>query len=243
MTVLAGRRVVGVGRIRVSSYVAMLYLGCVAGVYSGAAAAEGVDPSRFVLATVGLLVPALAGARLWFVLMHLARYRAKPRRIWRRAEGGSALYGGLVLAVAVSVPVLVGAGLDFWAFWDAAAITMLVGLVFTRVGCLMHGCCAGRETTGRLGVRLPNDRGEWRRRYPAPLLEAGWALLVLAAALAIRPDASFHGAAFAVVVGAYAAGRLVLEPTRETRDMRGNAAVSAALVIAAGIVLVAGWAG
>src|SRR5947208_742105 len=176
----------------------MLYLGCVVGVYAGAAVAnaEGLDASRFALVTVILLAAALVGARLLFLVEHAERFRAEPRLIWRTSGGGASLYGGLIAGVAVSVPVLALAGLPFWSFWDAASVTMLVGLIFTRFGCALNGCCAGRW----LG-------------YPTQLLEAGWAAVVLGCALAVRGALTHDGALFAGVVAAYAAGRLVLEPT------------------------------
>jgi prolipoprotein diacylglyceryltransferase len=213
----------------------MLYLGMVAGTYAGAAvaSAEGLDATRFVLATVVLLVPALAGARLWFVLQHLELFRREPRRVWRRSEGGSSLYGGLVLGVAASVPVLALFDLPFWAFWDAASVTMLVGLILTRLGCLMDGCCGGRATAGPLGMRLQNHRGVRERRYPTQLLEAGWATVVLVVALAVHGSIEQDGALFACVVAAYAVGRLVLEPLREAGPGRMNLALSAALLVAA----------
>jgi len=245
---LGRRALCRVGGVEVSSYVAMLYLGCVAGVFVGAAAgaASGLDPSRFALATILLLIPAFAGARLWFVLEHLESYRRAPARIWRRREGGSALYGGLAVSFVVSVPVLAIADLPFWAFWDAASFTMLTGLIFTRFGCLANGCCTGRPTGGPLGVWLPDVEGDWRRRYPTPLLEAAWAALVLVWALVARPGLPFAGALFAGVVALYGVGRLVLEPTRESaarpRALRANLAFSAALVVAGCAVLAVGFA-
>jgi phosphatidylglycerol---prolipoprotein diacylglyceryl transferase len=244
---LGRRHLFSVGGRGVPSYTVMLYVGCVAGVLAGSAVAgaEKLNAHRFGLAAIVLLVLALAGARLWYVVQHLQRYRAEPRRIWSRSEGGSALYGGLVLSVGVSVPVLSLADLPFWAFWDAASITMLVGLILTRIGCLMNGCCAGRETSGVFGVWLPNHRGEWRRRFPTPLLEAGWASVVLAWALATRTDLPFAGATFASVIAAYAAGRLVLDSTREhasvARAWRSNFVISGALLLVAVAVLVSGW--
>lgn len=219
------------GRVRVSSYVAMLTLGCVAGTYAGLAVAvhDGLDGARFVVATAVLLVPALAGARLLYVATHLEHYRAEPRAIWRRADGGSALYGGLALAVAASAPVLWALGLPFAAFWDAAAVTMLVGLAITRLGCRMNGCCGGRP----YGVR--------GRRYPTQLLEAGWAVAVLALVLALRPADPAAGELFAAVIGGYAAGRMLLEPLRDSPDPRRSVAVngtaSALLLVAAAAVL------
>lgn len=242
-----GRRHLSIGRLRISSYAAMLYLGCVAGTTAGAAIArvDGLPPGRFALATVLLLVPALAGARLWYVIQHLGSYRAEPRRLWLRSEGGMALYGGLVLGVCASIPVLPLAGLPFWGFWDATSVTMLVGAVITRIGCLMNGCCAGRPTNGRLGLWLPDHRGQWRRRIPTPLLDAGWALLLLVAVLiaAGGPERRsvvapvFPGGRFLAAVGAYAAGRIVLQTTRQSfREERFAAAdlcLSGALTIGA----------
>lgn len=241
----AGRRYLfGWRGVRVPSYTAMLYLGCVAGVFAGAAvaAAGGLERSRVTLAMIGLLIPALAGARLWFVLEHWSVFRREPGRIWRRSEGGAALHGGLLLSVVVSVPVLALLETPFWRFWDAASYTMLIGLIFTRAGCLMHGCCAGRATSGRLGVWLPDHRGVWQRRIPTPLLEAGWAALVLAGA--VLAGAPFAGAVFLGVLAAYGAGRLLLEPTRASAGSggsRANIGVSALLILGGSILLIAGW--
>jgi phosphatidylglycerol---prolipoprotein diacylglyceryl transferase len=245
----AGRRFLMSWRgVDVPSYTAMLYLGCVMGVLVGAAVAgsAGLDPSVVALSTVVLLIPALAGSRLWFVLEHWSVYRQEPRRIWRRSEGGSALHGGLLLSLVVSVPLLALLRIPFWTYWDAASFTMLLGLVFTRIGCVMHGCCAGRATSGRLGVWLPDHCGVWQRRIPTQLLEAAWAAAVLAGAslaYAARPSA---GATFFGALAAYAAGRLLLEPTRETAGSggsRANMALSALLMAGASIALVVGWGG
>jgi phosphatidylglycerol---prolipoprotein diacylglyceryl transferase len=242
----AGRRYLFSWRgVDVPGYTAMLYLGCVAGVLAGAAVAGsvGLERSRVALATIVLLIPALAGARLWFVLEHWSVYRREPRRIWRRSEGGAALHGGLLLSVVVSVPLLALLAIPFWGFWDAASYTMLIGLIFTRVGCLMHGCCAGRTTSGRVGVWLPDHHGVWQRRIPTPLLEAGWAALVLAGAALAPAGRPFAGAVFLGVLAAYGAGRLLLEPTRASAGSggsRANITFSLLLIVGGSIVLIAG---
>ncbi len=235
MTIAGRRTLATVGGLRIPSYTAMLYLGVVAGAIAGAAAAgaSGIGESRFAYTAIGLLAPALAGARLWYVAQNRDAYRAEPRRIGRRGDGGAALYGGLVAGVAASIPLLPILGIPFGAFWDAAAVTMLVGLIVTRVGCLMNGCCAGRETAGPLGVMLPNHRGEWRRRFPTPVLEAAWGAILLMAALSGAPP--FPGGRFAGVVAGYAAGRLVLERTREGGSLRGANAVFSVVSLAASL--------
>ena len=94
--------------IRVWSYPVLLYVGLLGGFYVNYAIAPaiGMDRERAALATVILFAPALAGARLWFVIDHWTIYRREPRRIWRHAEGGLTLYGGLVLSLVLSPPIL-----------------------------------------------------------------------------------------------------------------------------------------
>lgn len=241
---LWGHRHLVVGTVRLPTYVVLLYLGCVVGTWAGAVAAraDGLAPGRFALAVAVLLVPALAGARLWYVLGHLDVYRHEPARAWRRGEGGSALYGGLVLAVALSPPLLAALDLPFWRFWDAATVTMAIGLLATRLGCAQNGCCAGRPTDGPLGVWMPDTAGRWARRYPAPLLEAAWVLVLLVGAAAVGSDLPFAGARFTAVVALYGAGRAVVGATRATtsRARRANLVTSVVLVVAAvgaGLVL------
>jgi phosphatidylglycerol:prolipoprotein diacylglycerol transferase len=190
----------------VSSYKVMLWLGCVAGIFAAApiAGERGLDENRFALAVVVLLIPALAGARGWYLLRHPGG---------RGGAAGSALFGGLVVAPLVSVPVLAAAGLGVLPFWDAASITMLVGMAFTRVGCLLNGCCGGREIPGRPG------------RYPTQLLEIGVAVVILGSVLALRtalPD----GTLFAVVVTAYVAARVPLQRLRVQAARRAVGASS-----------------
>jgi phosphatidylglycerol:prolipoprotein diacylglycerol transferase len=207
--------------IHVHSYPALLYVGLVSGVYagSGAAAGMGVDPDRAAAGFLILIVPALVGARLWFVATHWPLFRGEPRLIWRRSDGGAALTGGLVLALALSPAVLAALRLPFGAFWDAATFTMLVGMVFTRVGCLLNGCCSGRPSDGRLSLHLPDHEGRWARRHPVQLLELAATLALLAGALAISTDRPFAGAVFVLAVAGYASARAILNPLREPQDL------------------------
>jgi phosphatidylglycerol:prolipoprotein diacylglycerol transferase len=210
----------------------MLYLGSVLGIVAGAEFASrlGMNAQRFALAEVVLLVPAFVGARLWYVLQNLAFFRGRMERLFRPMDVGAAQDGGLVLSVLVSVPLLWAAQLPFGAFWDAAAVTMLVGSIVTRVGCLMNGCCAGRATETRIGVLLPNHRGEWKRRYPTPVFEAALSGLMLAGMLLGQRFHPQAGLMFGGCLVVYAIMRPVIALTRETdnfaRMMRISVGVS-----------------
>ena len=204
------------GRV-IWSYPAMLYLGLVAGIIAGnmAAHAAGVDPLRVYIATLLLVIVALAGARLQFVIINWQLYRGSGRRVWNSRDRGVSMYGGLPLALAASIPLLYALRLNFGAFWDVAIFTILVGMIFTRVGCVLNGCCAGRPTETWFSLYLPNLRGVWQNRFPTQFLEAICATVLLILALAIRQRVPFPGALFLLVAGGYAAARFLMEFMRE----------------------------
>jgi prolipoprotein diacylglyceryltransferase len=203
--------------VTVWSYPAMLYIGLVAGVVAGNATAHaaGIDALRAYVATLILIPLALVGARLLFVLTNWQVYRQNLRRVWDRSDGGGAMYGGLFLALIFSVPLLAALELPFDAFWDVTMFTILVGMIFTRVGCLLNGCCGGRPSRTWGSVYLPNDQGVWERRIPTQLLEAAWAGALLISAMTVWRWLPFEGALFLLVTAGYAAGRLLLESLRE----------------------------
>jgi phosphatidylglycerol---prolipoprotein diacylglyceryl transferase len=233
--------------ISIYSYPAMLYIGLTLGIVAGDYAANlaGMASARVVVAIILLTVPGLLGARLLFIATHWEIYRREPRRIWRRSEGGAVMLGGLVLAVAVSWPLLAAMDLPFGAFWDVATFVMLFWLIFGRLGCLLHGCCSGRPSSGPLTLYLPDHRGIWRRRVPTQLLEAGGAALLLLGATALWSQQPFSGALFLSAVAAYGLGRIALQPMREEHNrLRGlniQQILCAAIVILSLVSVLALW--
>jgi prolipoprotein diacylglyceryltransferase len=195
----------------------MLYLGLVAGVVAGnlAAHAAHIDAFRVYVATLILIVPTIAGTRVLFVAVHWPLYRSNLRRIFNTREGGLLMYGGLPVMLLLSVPLLAALRLELGAFWDVATFTILVGMIFTRLGCLLNGCCAGRPSASWLGIYLPNEKGEWKRRIPTQVLEAIWAAVILMVAVVIWGRMPFAGALFLFVSASYAGGRFVMEFARE----------------------------
>lgn len=210
------------GKVDVHSYPAFQYIGLTLGVLAGNVLARvtGLDEFRVFVATILLLFPALAGARLLYLAIHWKYYRENSRPIWNTREGGAAQYGGILVAVPLSIPLLAILDIPFGAFWDVAGVTIMVGMVFTRIGCFLNGCCAGRESDSWLSLYLPNIRGEWKNRVPTQLLESGWAAMLLVTGLIFRKSLPFAGALFIYIAAGYALGRLVMESMRDLRAAR-----------------------
>jgi phosphatidylglycerol:prolipoprotein diacylglycerol transferase len=225
----------------------MLYVGLVFGVVAGnvAAHAAGLNALRVYIATIVLIVPALVGARLLFVLSEWTFYRRNPHRIWNRGEGGFMMYGAVPVMLLCSVPLLHVLHINFGAFWDVSIFTILVGMIFTRVGCLLNGCCGGRVTRGWFGIHLPNAHGVWQRRIPTQALEALCAVVLLGVAIAMWQHTPFPGALFLLIMLSYASARLVLELVRERvsagRQFRIAYALSVIFVLGSISALAFNW--
>jgi phosphatidylglycerol:prolipoprotein diacylglycerol transferase len=218
----------------------------VAGVVAGnvAAHAAQIDALRVFVATLTLIPVCLVGARLLYVASNWKQYHHDRARIWDRSDGGLSMLGGLPLAIPISVPLLASIGIPFAVFWDVAAFTILTGMVLTRVGCLLNGCCSGRSCGSWFGLNLPDHRGVWMRRIPTQCLEAGWALILLGGAAAAWRFAPFPGAIFLAVMGAYALGRLVLESMRELAvpgEITAAHIISGLMILCSTAALVALW--
>ena len=225
----------------------MLYVGLTLGVVASniVAHAAGLNPLRVYIATMVLIVPALIGARLLFVASEWRYYRRNPRRIWNRSEGGFMMYGAVPVMLLCSLPLLRALHLNFGAFWDVSTFTILVGMIFTRVGCLLNGCCAGRQTVGWFGIRLPDTYGVWQRRVPTQALEAACAAILLGIAVVMWGRAPFPGALFLLIMLSYASARLVLELARERensgRQFRIAYALSVVFVLGSISALALNW--
>jgi phosphatidylglycerol:prolipoprotein diacylglycerol transferase len=225
--------------IPIHSYPAMLYVGLLAAVVTAnwAAHATGLNAFRVYVATILLMLPAIGGARLLHVAVHWCWYSRNKRRIWDRSEGGYGMYGGLPLVLVFSVPLLYLLRLPFAAFWDVGALSILAGMIFARIGCLLNGCCCGRPSNTWFSIYLPNARGVWQKRIPSPCLESIWAATLLALALLFLHRIPFHGALFLFVASGYAAGRILLESFREyatgSSKFNVNHAISVAIIVLA----------
>jgi phosphatidylglycerol:prolipoprotein diacylglycerol transferase len=194
----------------------MLFLGLLAGTYTTYAATYvlGLRRGTVPLAILVLLVPAVLGARLAFVV---GRWHVLPRDargIFRCGEGGAVSYGAL-LAVPLSAPLLTALHVPFTSFWDAGALGFLAASIFLKFGCALNGCCSGRVTPGRFSLVFSDVAGVRERRIPNQLLEAGWATALLIAAAFALGRMPFSGALFLSLLVGYAAGRFALDFTRQ----------------------------
>lgn len=199
------------------SYATFLYIGLVVALIVAdlTARAWGLPAPRVFVGVLLLIPTTLIGARGLFVVLNWALFSRRETGLMALPKGGGDMFGGLPVALLCSVPIVMVLDLPFARFWDIGAVAILAGMIPTRFGCLLNGCCGGRPTQGPLGFELTNYRGERVRRIPMQMIEALWTAIVLTLGLWLTPHLPFDGALFLILCLGYSIGRVSLDRLRE----------------------------
>jgi len=236
----------------VNSYKFFLCAGIYIGTLATAALASssGLSPLAIGLGAMTCALVGLIGARVYFLLVHAPFYlrQRSLSALWDPSGGGWSAFGTLLTFVPASFAAAAWLAIPPPVLWDHMGVGVLAGGFWVRLGCVFNGCCVGRETKSRLGVRLHDTRGVNKPRFPVQFLEMAWWLIGFVAFLMLWPSALPPGSYALAVVAWYGVGRFFLEPLREQPDVvfgrvRIDQIAAALLALAAGGALILrGWA-
>jgi phosphatidylglycerol---prolipoprotein diacylglyceryl transferase len=110
-----------------------------------------------------MIFGGVVGARLFYVFFHLDEFSGNwldsfnPFHSGQFGIAGLNLYGGVVTAIILSFIYIRKKEMPLLATFDTFAPTLGLGLIFTRIGCFMNGCCFGTPTDLPWGVSFPLD--------------------------------------------------------------------------------------
>ena len=138
-----------VGSLKVYSYGVFVAVGFLAAIWVAGRqiARQGIDREKFYDMGFWVVLSAIAGARLFHVLVYWRQYAENPVEILKLWNGGLVFYGGFLAAVAACLIYLKKNRISFLPVADASAIGIPLGLAFGRLGCSMAGCCYGKPST------------------------------------------------------------------------------------------------
>lgn len=149
------RYICRLGPVNLYSYGFMLALAFVAATLFAArqAGKKGIDRAVIYDLVLYILAGSLIGARLLFVALNFAYYRAHPVDIFKLWEGGLVLYGGIVFGFVAGIIYLRHARAAVWKIADIIAPALALGIAIGRIGCFLNGCCYG--SLSRWGISYP----------------------------------------------------------------------------------------
>lgn len=188
----------------------------------------GLDEARVLDLGIYIIISALIGAKLMLLVVDYRFFAANPAELLSLARSGGVFYGGLILAVAVSIWYIRRSGLPLWTTCDAFAPGIALGHVVGRFGCYFAGCCFGKPTTMPWGITFTDPFAAANNGtplnvplHPTQLYEAGAEALILAILLVSeRRGGRFAGRTFWLYMLLYAVSRFIIEFYRG--DPRGS---------------------
>ena len=212
------------GGLTVYAYGFFVGLGFIVGLILAVRSArkQGVPFERVVDLFFYSLLSAIVGSRALFVLINFDSFRGHLLSIFRIWEGGLVFYGGLILAVAVSIAYMRWHRLPIWKLTDLFSPPVALGLVFGRIGCFFAGCCYGKETFLPWAVTF-TDPGSLARLnvplHPTQLYEAACGLAIFLFLIWKAPRKAFDGQILWLFLLFYSVVRFFVESLRD--DPRG----------------------
>jgi phosphatidylglycerol:prolipoprotein diacylglycerol transferase len=125
---------------------------------SSRAEKEGLDSQKVLDLCFYVMVSALLGARLLYVIVEYRYFLTSPLEIFKFWKGGLVFYGGLILGVLISLWYLKRSQMPMWKTADLLAPSIALGQSIGRWGCFFAGCCYGKKTDVAWGITFTDPR-------------------------------------------------------------------------------------
>lgn len=207
-----------VGRLEVHWYGILVAVGFLAAIWTATrrAMAAGMAPEPIADIGVWLLVGAMAGAKALYVITYWRQDGGKTSlsdMIFTRT--GFVFYGGLIGATAAGLLFAWWKKLPVWKTADVLAPSIALGHGIGRIGCLMTGCCFGRNTSVPWAVHFPAHHTTLGQGvHPTQVYESLLNLGLFTALAWLFRRKHFDGQVFATYLIGYALLRSVVEVFR-----------------------------
>lgn len=196
----------------IHTYGFMLALSFLLGIWFSSYRAKKMGLNPEIIADVGfwIILSAVVGARLYFVILHFEEFKGDLLSIINPFHGdtigigGLVMYGGFIGALIASFLYFKLKKIEFLPYADAVAPSIGFGVMLTRIGCFFNGCCWGAPTTGCFSVSFPlsSAAGAYQHQihasglYPSQLFESAGGLLIVIIVLAVGKFKIFTGFQF-----------------------------------------------
>jgi phosphatidylglycerol:prolipoprotein diacylglycerol transferase len=137
-----------IGSFTIYSYGLMLVLAFFVCAYLSnlQARKEQMDPEQIFNLFFYVFIFGIIGSRVFYVLLNAGFYLHNPLEIIMLQHGGMAWFGGLIFGTVSALQFIKKHKMDLLRSLDLMAPFIALGQAIGRIGCLLNGCCFGRES-------------------------------------------------------------------------------------------------
>jgi len=201
-----------------------------------------IDKNKIIDLCIIMLVAGVVGARLLYVLLNLHYYLTEPIEILKLSKGGLVWYGGFSAALLALILYIWKNGLNFWVVTDLVAPYVALAQAFGRIGCLLNGCCYGKEAAS-YSMFAVSRCGDPVPRYPVQIYSAIALFLIFLILRTWQDRRQFDGEIFLGYCSLYAYKRFLMEFLRADNPkilfgLTLSQIISAIVLVAAVIVFI-----
>ncbi|NOX34598.1 MAG: prolipoprotein diacylglyceryl transferase [Deltaproteobacteria bacterium] len=170
-----------------------------------------------------ILLSALFGARLLYVLINFSDFKTNLPDIFKIWNGGLVFFGGFIASVIATAVYLKIKNFNIWKIADIISPGIALGHAVGRIGCFFAGCCYGKESDLPFAIKFTNPdslapTGVYL--HPTQLYSVFSNLILFFILLYLQKRKKFNGMVFLIYVMLYSLFRSVIEFFRG--DPRGN---------------------
>jgi phosphatidylglycerol---prolipoprotein diacylglyceryl transferase len=143
-----------VGNITIHSYGLMMALGIICALGMGFYRGKKKGFRTEVITDIAFygIIGGILGAKLLYFITEAPELVKDPGSIVDMLTGGFVVYGAILGGVIGAYVYCKARGLDFLIYFDLLVPSLALAQGIGRIGCLLAGCCYGKETNSFIGI-------------------------------------------------------------------------------------------
>jgi len=221
------------GPLEIRAYGFMLAISFLLGIWLATQRAKkkNIDPNQVLDLSVLIIISAIVGSRLLYVLFHLDEFRGhwldtiNPfQSNGQIGIAGLTMLGGVILSFITALVYLRMKKQSFLVLADIILPLFALGEAITRLGCYLNGCCFGLPCShGALCVTFPSDSPagaifSGQSLYPTQLFQSFYGLLMFILMLLAERKIHYTGFQLHLFFILYGIGRFTIDFFRYYED-------------------------
>ena len=250
-----------IGGFQIMYYGIVIAIGFILGLFAAQRVARktGQDTDVYLDYFIWMVIPAIIGARLYYVIFSWDYYGSHPLEIFNLRNGGLGIVGGISMAVLIMFFFCRKRKYSMLLMLDTVVTGTLIGQILGRWGNFFNREAFGSYTDGLLAMQIPVGYFEQTGRtaelqsaglmdhltdltvngqtipyiqvHPTFLYEGLWNLLILIVVVLYRRNKKFDGELVCIYFVGYGIGRFFIESLRTDQLTIANTGIAATQVV------------